>query len=210
MIDETKIRSLRYKLERENLGLVGRSNYSVCAKIAADKDDFWGYLSPKWEAHRDPKIFSAWLKAAGDDAIIISDTHPITSFLVVFPPGYSGIRKPVFYRECGCASVLRYGLPFFRNFAGFADLSAQLQKKYSGKLAWYIAKMIGGADSCEKILTFFLNWIDSFGGVIYTETLAGNDASSAAQHGFFEVESGKIGEMEYHGLIRPMNGKKTW
>lgn len=204
MIDEAKLNALRYALERNDFAIVSRSNYHICANIAAKEDNLSRYLIGKHDEEIEHQIFQAYLSAAEDEAIIISDTHPITSFIVVFPPGPFVFSNLQFFLGCGGKVLFRYGISYFGNLFKFISVSKKLRKKYTGDHSWYLAKFVStNPDKGNKLLSALLGWLDSNGEVVYSDGLSENDGLFASQYGFAVIDVEKLNnDIEYYALFR--------
>ncbi len=204
MIDETKLLALRYTLERNGFAFVSRANYPVCTEIAANHDNLSRYLIGKHDINAEKNIFRAYLSAASDQAIIISDTHPITSFVVVFPPRTFSFSKLRFCLKCGLKVLLRYGFPYFGNFFRFISTSRKFRKKYTGDHSWYLAKFItGDPEKGKLLLSALLEWLDANKEVVFSDGLSENNNFFAEKQGFEIIASEKLNKNYcYYALCR--------
>ncbi|MBQ6518559.1 MAG: hypothetical protein IJI14_07565 [Anaerolineaceae bacterium] len=204
MLDETRFIELRYVLERNDMSVVSRSNYFACAKIFSKADSLSRYLIGKHDENIESHVFQAYLSAAGNDAVIISDTHPITSFIIIFPPGPFSFSRIRFLFSCGMKTLLQYGISYFRNIFKFISLSQKLRKKYTGDHSWYLAKFVSGdPKKGDKLLSVLLEWLDSNGEVVFSDGLSENDTYFAGKYGFDAIAVEKINKnIDYYALFR--------
>ena len=211
MIDETKLNALKYTLERNGLAIVQPYNYYVCANIAAKTDNLSRYLIGKHDEDIEADIFRAYLSAADSDAVIISDTHPITSFVVIYAPGPFVFSNFRYFLGCGLKVLFRYGFSYFGNFFKFISVSRKLRKKYTGNHSWYLAKFVSiNPDKGDQLLSFLLEWLDSNGEVVFSDGLSEGDCQYAGKYGFEVIGTEKLKKnTNYYALFRKNNSKNS-
>ena len=205
MLETTEIRALRYHMEKNGFAFVNEANRSVCEKIAGKHSHFSSLLSGKKEdsAH-EKKLFSAWMKSVGGGMIIISDKHPITSFVIIFQPGAFAFSKFSFLRNCGLGTIFHYGFGFFKKLFSVIDASAAMRKKYTGIHSWYIAKFIvSNVSTGTNMLRTLMGWLDASGEVIFSDSLSDAESETAAAQGFYKLDSQQIADtLTYRALFR--------
>lgn len=211
MIDETKLNALRYTLERNGLSIVHKSNYYVCANIAAKTDNLSRYLIGKHDEDIEADIFRAYLSAADSDVVIVSDTHPITSFIVIYTPGPFVFSNFRFFMGCGLKVLFRYGFSYFGNFFKFISVSRKLRKKYTGNHSWYLSKLVSSdPDKGNQLLSVLLEWLDSNGEVVFSDGLSEVDGRYAGKYGFEVLETEKLNKnTNYYALFRKNTDKSV-
>ena len=100
-----------------------------------------------------------------DEGIIYADSEELNGFVIVLPPGYTGISTLSFIWNGGYWIIYNQGIRASYRMASFESFAMNLKKKYTNNEDWYIynlcvSKEAQGKKIASKLMKPLLNFFN--------------------------------------------------
>ena len=110
-----------------------------------------------------------------DEGIIYADSEELNGFVIVLPPGYTGISTLSFIWNGGFWIIYNQGLRASYRMASFESFAMNLKKKYTNNEDWYlynlcVSKEAQGKKIASKLMKPLLNYFKLNKKICYLET----------------------------------------
>ena len=87
-----------------------------------------------------------------DEGIIYADSEELNGFVIVLPPGYTGISTLSFIWNGGYWIIYNQGIRASYRMASFESFAMNLKKKYTNNEDWYLYNLCVSKEAQGKKL----------------------------------------------------------
>ena len=128
-----------------------------------------------------------------DEGIIYADSKELNGFVILMPPGYTGIKTLSFIWNGGFRLLFKQGISCINTLANFESFSMDLKKKYTNNEDWYlynlcVNKKNQGKKISSKLMKPLLNYFKLNKKMCYIETNSDSNISIYEHFGFKVME----------------------
>ena len=128
-----------------------------------------------------------------DEGIIYADSEELNGFVIVLPPGYTGISTLSFIWNGGYWIIYNQGIKASYRMATFESFAMNLKKKYTNNEDWYlynlcVSKEAQGKKIASKLMKPLLNYFKLNKKICYLETNNDRNAPIYEHFGFKVME----------------------
>ena len=128
-----------------------------------------------------------------DEGIIYADSEELNGFVILLPPGYTGIKTLSFIWNGGFWIIYNQGIKAFNKMVDFESFAMSLKKKYTNNEDWYcynlcVNKNAQGKKIASKLMKPILNYFKMNNKICYLETNSDSNVPIYEHFGFKVLE----------------------
>ena len=128
-----------------------------------------------------------------DEGIIYADSQELNGFVILLPPGYTGIKTFSFIWNGGFKILYNQGIRALLRMANFESFAMNLRKKYTNNEDWYIYNLCvhpnqQGKKISSKLIKPILNYFKMKKQICYLETNSDSNVPIYEHFGFKILE----------------------
>ena len=147
-----------------------------------------------------------------DEGIIYADSEELNGFVIVLPPGYTGISTLSFIWNGGYWIIYNQGIRASYRMASFESFAMNLKKKYTNNEDWYIynlcvSKEAQGKKIASKLMKPLLNYFKLNKKICYLETNNDRNVPIYEHFGFKVMEKTIVPNSEVPHYAMLFDGK---
>ena len=147
-----------------------------------------------------------------DEGIIYADSEELNGFVIVLPPGYTGISTLSFIWNGGYSIIYNQGIRASYRMASFESFAMNLKKKYTNNEDWYIynlcvSKEAQGKKIASKLMKPLLNYFKLNKKICYLETNNDRNVPIYEHFGFKVMEKTIVPNSEVPHYAMLFDGK---
>ena len=184
-------------LEENGLYMVKKSDFETLANVAGKA--YYDYplnvyfCGGKYEEESIKQIMSINLYSMFDEGIIYADSQELNGFVIVMPPGYTGINTLSFVWSGGIKIIFNQGIKAFHRMVNFESFAMNIRKKYTNYKDWYFYNICihpnqQGKKIASKLVKPLINYMKLNKQICYLETNSDQNAPIYEHFGFKVIE----------------------
>ena len=110
-----------------------------------------------------------------DEAIVFSDSEELNGFVILLPPGYTGVKTLSFVWNGGFKILYRKGIKAITRMSNYESFAMNLRKKYTNNEDWYLYHLfvnpnVKGKKISSRLIKPLLNYFKLNKQICYLET----------------------------------------
>ena len=187
---------LKY-LKDNGLYIVQKKDFETLANVAASAyENYPLHLfvgDGKYDEEVTKQTIRVNLYSMYDDGIIYADSEELNGFVILLPPGYTGIKTLSFIWNGGFKIIYNQGIKAFSKMVNFESFAMSLKKKYTNNEDWYfynlcVDKKAQGKKISSKLMKPILNYFKIHKKICYLETNSDSNVPIYEHFGFKVLE----------------------
>ena len=189
--------SLVKYLKENGLYIVKKTDFETLANVAGSAYENYPLhmyvYNGKYDLESTKQTIRVNLYSMFDVGIIYADSEELNGFVILLPPGYTGIKTLSFIWNGGFKIIYNAGITAFKKMVDFESFAMDLKKKYTNHEDWYVYnlcvdKKAQGKKIASKLMKPIINYFITNKKICYLETNADSNVPIYEHFGFKVLE----------------------